>query len=462
MSSSVDAGDTAWMLMSSALVLFMTPGLAFFYGGLVNQKSVLNTMAMSFIAMAVISIQWFLVGYTFAFGRGNPGWGNFDFGGMNGVGQDPNADYAPTIPHQVFMVYQMMFAIITPPLMSGAIVDRMRFVPYTVFIVLWATLVYDPIVHWIWSGYTDTDGVMRLGWLRNLGIMDYAGGLVVHTSAGTGALVAAWFLGPRPQNRDAQPHNIPFVLLGAGMLWFGWFGFNAGSALSASGPAGVAFVNSQLAAAMAMLTWMILDYYYISKGKWSAMKMAEGCVIGLATVTPAAGFIHLYSALAFGFGGAVVIFLVAQFKHKKFPNNDDSLDVFCCHGVGGALGIFMLGFFASHAVNPSGNDGAFFGNARQLGVQILGIVVVTVHSMVLTFVILFCLKKTIGLTAEIPTASDSIDQIEHGQPGYVYDLVPIVKEETASPKKSRKEQKKEVNLAKTEVEMKDIKEIDDI
>src|SRR5438876_4092827 len=341
----ISAGDTAWVLAASALVLLMTDGLACFYSGRVRSKNSLNTMMMSIVAMGAIGVLWVVIGYSLAFAPGSPWLGGLSWVMFKGVGLDPNP-YAPTIPHQAHAVYQAMFAVITPALISGAIVERMRFRAYLGFLVLWSALVYAPLAHWVWGAG---------GWLQKMGALDFAGGTVVHVSAGVSALVAAWFLGPRRDFRrmPLSPHNVPLVLIGAGLLWFGWFGFNAGSALAANGLAALAFVNTNTAAAAAVLTWALLDS--TRTGKMTARGAATGAGVRRSGVTPAAGFVTPPAALAIG----VVCVLVSYFGIQRLSGSglDDSLDVFSCHGLAGVAGALLTGVFATKLANPPAMTG---------------------------------------------------------------------------------------------------------
>jgi len=404
----VDTGDTAFILLCAALVMLMTPGLAFFYGGMVRSKNVLGTLMQSFVAIAVISVQWILLGYTLAFGPDRGGFiGGFDFLGLAGVGLEPNPDYAGTIPHQAFMIYQCMFAVITPALITGAIAERMRFKAYLVFIILWATLVYDPIAHWVWAVG---------GYLRGMGALDFAGGTVVHISSGVSALVAAIVLGRRRGFPDdaMPPHNLPFTLLGAGLLWFGWFGFNAGSALSAGGLAVSAFVVTNTAAAAATLAWILMDW--IVKGRPTALGAASGAVAGLVAITPAAGFVSPLAAIAIGALGGIVCFSVVSFRAKT--GIDDSLDVFGVHGIGGTVGALLTGVFASTAVNPAGADGLLHGNPKLLGIQALAVLVTWVYSAVVTFVLLKVLDAVMGLRVSTDGEEAGLDVDQHRESAY--------------------------------------------
>jgi ammonium transporter, Amt family len=416
----IDSGDTAWLLTSSALVLLMTPGLAFFYGGLVRGKNALNTLMMSFIALGVIGIQWTVYGYSLAFSGGNPYLGGLAWLGLEGVGQAPNTDYSATIPHLAFMIFQMMFAIITPALISGAIVGRMKFKTYIVFIVLWATFVYDPVAHWVWSiwSVTGPDGksVTMKGFLGALGALDFAGGTVVHITAGVSALVAAIILGPRKGHGSAPmlPHNVPFVMLGAGLLWFGWFGFNAGSALAANGVATQAFVTTNIASAAAMCAWLLLEGIF---AKPSAVGGATGAVVGLVAITPAAGFVTPIGAIAIGAIAVVVCYIAVQLKKKT--SIDDSLDVFCCHGLGGITGAILTGVFCTKSVNAAGADGLLYGNPGQLLIQFEAVAASIAIAVVGTSVIMVALKFTMGLRPNEAAEMEGLDVAEHGEEAYI-------------------------------------------
>ena len=404
----VDKGDNAWMLTSSALVLMMTiPGLFLFYGGLVRSKNVLGTIMHSFIMVGVITIQWALWGYSVAFGPDVGGWfGSLAWVGLNGVGAEPNADYAATIPHQTFMIYQMMFAIITPALITGAFAERIKFSTFLVFIILWATFVYDPLAHWVW-------GVK--GWLREMGALDFAGGTVVHISSGASALVAAIMFGRRiGYGQEAMPpHNLPFSVIGAGLLWVGWFGFNAGSALAADGLATSAFVATHVATAAAALAWLAMDWM---RGKPTMLGAASGAVAGLVAITPAAGFVGPMSALIIGAVGGVLCSIACSLKPKF--GYDDSLDVVGVHGVGGTWGALATGLFASKAINAAGNDGLFFGNPGQLWTQFITVVVTIVFAMVATAVILAILKSIMGLRVSDEEERMGLDLTQHNERAY--------------------------------------------
>jgi Amt family ammonium transporter len=405
----IDKGDTAWILTSSALVLMMTiPGLFLFYGGLVRRKNVLGTIMHSFIIVALISIQWALWGYTLAFGVDINGIvGDLSWLGLRGVGAEPNADYAATIPHAAFMIFQMMFAVITPALITGAFAERIKFGSFLVFILLWATFIYDPLAHWVW-------GVK--GWMREMGALDFAGGTVVHISSGASALVAAMMCGKRIGylQEAMPPHNLPFSVIGAGLLWVGWFGFNAGSALAADGLATSAFVATHLAAAAAALSWLAMDW--ILRDKPTVLGAASGAVAGLVAITPGAGFVGPGSAILIGVVGGILCSMACSFKPKL--GYDDSLDVVGVHGVGGTWGALATGLFASKAINPAGNDGLFFGNPGQLWVQFVSVAATLVLAMVGTFILLSLVKAVMGLRVGVDEERMGLDLSQHNERAY--------------------------------------------
>jgi len=404
----IDTGDTAWMLVSTALVMLMTPGLAMFYGGMVRRKNVLATIMHSFIAIALISIQWILIGYSLSFGPDVKGViGSLSWAGLNNVGLLPNSDYAPTIPHMVFMVYQMMFAVITPALISGAFAERMKFSAFVIFVFAWTTLVYDPVAHWVWG---------TGGWLRNLGVLDFAGGIVVHATSGFSALAAALYIGKRKGflRESMPPHNLPITVLGAGLLWFGWFGFNAGSALSSGTLAASAFVATHTAAAAATLAWIATEWFH--RGKPTMFGAATGSIAGLATITPAAGFVAPLPALVIGVVAGIVCYFALNVKTKF--GYDDSLDAFGVHGVGGMLGTIMLGLFASLAVNAAGANGLLFGNSKQFFIQTAGVAIVAIFSFVMSFIILKVIGLVIGLRVNLDQETEGLDITQHGEAGY--------------------------------------------
>ncbi len=425
----VDTGDTAWMLTSAALVLLMTPGLAFFYGGLVRRKNALATIMQSFIIIGLITVQWVLWGYSLAFGPDIGGGllGGLSWIGLNGVGLDPNADYAPTIPHQAFMIFQMMFAVITPALITGAFAERMRFKAFVFFTLLWSTLVYAPIAHWVWS-CTGIDGAVSVagcagtpGFLRALGALDFAGGTVVHISSGVSALVAAIVLGKRLGfgEEPLEPHDGTMVVLGASLLWFGWFGFNAGSALGAGALATNAFVVTHVATAMAAITWMTVSWAH--KGSPSVLGAAAGAVAGLVAITPASGYVTAMGAIIIGLGAGVFCYwAVIGIKHSL--GVDDALDVFGVHGVGGTWGALATGLFATLAVNSAGGDGLFYGNPGQFVSQLIAVAVSWVWSGGITFVLLKLIDATIGLRVDAHEELAGLDASVHGEAAYAVEI----------------------------------------
>jgi ammonium transporter, Amt family len=400
----VNSGDTAWLLVCAALVMFMTPGLAFFYGGLVRSKNVVGTIMQSFIALGLVTVLWALIGYSLAFGPDKAGLiGGLDFLGLRGVGAAPST-YAPTVPATSFMVFQMMFAIITPALIAGAFAERMRFSGYLMFVGLWSILVYAPVTHWVWGGgFLGADG---------LGALDFAGGAVVHANAGAAALATAIYLGRRRGHGsdDMSPHNVPFVILGAGILWFGWFGFNAGSALTSGVLASSAFVNTQLGAAAALLGWIILER--VRTGKVTTIGAATGAVAGLATITPAAGYVPPMAAIAIGLAAGIVCYLAVGLKGRF--GYDDSLDVVGVHMVGGILGVMLTGVFASLAINAAGAAASL----AQVGKQAVLAGATVVFSFVVTMAILKVTDLTVGLRVSEEHEDVGLDASQHGEVGY--------------------------------------------
>ncbi len=404
----MNTGDTAFVLVSAALVMLMTPGLALFYGGMVRARNVLGTIMQSFILLGVVSLQWLLWGYSMAFGPDKLGIiGGFEWVGLRGVGLEPHALYGPTIPHQVFMIFQCMFAVITPALITGAFAERMRFGPFLIFSLIWATFVYNPLVHWIWGNG---------GWLARLGALDFAGGVPVHLSSGVAALSAAIIMGKRRGygTEDLKPHNLPMTILGAGLLWFGWFGFNAGSALSASTLAGSAFVATHIAGTTGALAWIGMEWKCI--GKATTLGAASGAVAGLATVTPASGFVGPLSAALIGVGAGVCCYLGIKMKNRF--GYDDSLDVVGIHGVGGVVGLLATGLFASKAVNPNGADGLLSGNVSQLGIQTVAILVTIIYVFAVSFGILKALDKIFGLRVQDHEEMSGLDLTQHDETAY--------------------------------------------
>ena len=372
----INQADTLFVLMSAAFVMLMTPGLAFFYGGMVRRKNILSVLMQCFVALCLLSLQWILFGYSLSFAPGNGFWGGLSWFGLNGVGAVPYAGYSATIPHQAFMVFQMMFAVITPALIIGAFAERMKFSAFLVFTLFWATFVYNPLCHWVWG-----EG----GWLKNLGVLDFAGGIVVHTSAGIAALVTTIVIGKRRNlEHTPSPHNLPFVVLGTALLWFGWYGFNAGSALAVNGIAVSAFIATNTAAAAAGLSWAFLEW--IRNGKPTVFGIVTGSIAGLATVTPASGFVSPISAIIIGVAAAIVCFIAVAVTKPRF-GYDDSLDAFGVHGVGGILGTLLTGVLASKVINPAGANGLFYGNSKQLLIQLIGVAVAVSYTFLATFVI---------------------------------------------------------------------------
>lgn len=404
MHAKIDSGDTAWLLVSTALVLLMTPALALFYGGMVQKKNVLATKMQSFVALPLVSLQWCMIGYTLAFGPTKGGViGGLDFAGLRGLAGEVHG----TVPTLLFVAFQMMFAVITPALVAGAVAERMKFSAYVVFVLAWSTLVYDPVAHWVWG-----DG----GWLAKQGALDFAGGTVVHLTAGASALVGALVLGKRhgyPQ-RKAVPHNLTMTLLGAGLLWFGWFGFNAGSSLAANGTAALAFLATHLGAAGGAAGWLAVETFH--RGKPTALGIASGLVAGLVAITPASGFVAPWAAVVIGIAsGGLCYFTVLK---KDAWGYDDSLDAFGVHGVGGFVGAILTGAFAEKALNDAGADGALFGNVKQLGVQIVACAASGLYAAVMTYGILRVIKATIGLRVAELDEREGLDLVLHGEEGY--------------------------------------------
>ncbi|QAT16583.1 ammonia channel protein [Candidatus Velamenicoccus archaeovorus] len=404
----MNAGDTAWVLMSSALVMLMTPGLAFFYGGMVRRKNILSILMQCFIILCVMSLQWVLFGYSLAFAPGNWFIGGLQWLGLNGVGQEPFVEYAATIPHMAFMIFQAMFAIITPALIIGAFAERMKFSAFVVFTLLWATLVYDPVCHWVW-------GVG--GWIRNLGALDFAGGTVVHINAGIAALVTALVIGRRRclDKNVPSPHNLPFVVLGTALLWFGWFGFNAGSALGANGLAANAFVVTNTAAAAAGLSWALIEWFRV--GKPTMFGVASGAVAGLVAITPAAGFVGVVPAVIIGLMVSVFCYLAAAIIKPKM-GYDDALDAFGVHCVGGIWGALATGLFASKAVNAAGADGLFFGGSGLFLKQLLAVGATLAYAVMVTFILYKIVDALLGIRIEEREEEIGLDLSQHHERAY--------------------------------------------
>lgn len=402
--TTIDSGDTAWMLVASALVLLMTPGLALFYGGMVRKKNVLATFMYSFYALALVTVQWVVCGYSLAFGRTHGGFiGGFDYALLHNVGVEPRG----TVPHLAFMAFQLKFAIITPALISGAFAERMKFSAYALFTLLWTTLVYDPVAHWTWG-----EG----GWLAKLGVLDFAGGTVVHWTAGLSALVAAIMIGKRLGygKEHFVPHNLTMTVTGGGLLWFGWFGFNAGSALAAGQSAALAFVTTHVAAGAAALAWSLAEWKH--RGRPTLLGIVSGLVAGLVAITPAAGFVSPSASLMIGFIAGVLCYGSVLMKEKL--GYDDSLDAWGIHGVGGMIGALLTGVFARKALNPAGNDGLLAGNPMLLAKQALGLLAAGAWAVVLTVVILKVVDKLVGLRVSEDDEHEGLDITQHGESGY--------------------------------------------
>ncbi len=407
--ASINTGDTAWLLVSTALVMFMTaPALALFYGGLVKKKNVLNILMQCFITLALVSVIWVVIGYSLTFGSNTliPGFiGGLDWVFLNNVGMTPSSAYAPTVPHLLFMIFQGMFAVITPALIIGAFAERMKFSSFLLFTIAWLFLVYFPVAHWVWA----TDG-----WLAKMGVLDFAGGIVVHISAGTAALVTSIVIGKRNYLKPTPPHNLPFTMIGAAMLWFGWFGFNAGSALAANGLAVHAFVVTNTSASVAVLVWMILDYFYAKSP--TMLGAATGAIAGLAAITPAAGFVDVKGAIIIGGVSSFLCFYMVVFVKGKF-GYDDALDAFGVHGIGGFIGTIATGLLATPVVQ-SAFSGAFYGNMNQLWSQSVGAVSVMLYTAVVTFVIYKLIDKTVGLRVTDQDEAIGLDVTQHNERGY--------------------------------------------
>ena len=404
----INTGDTAWLLMSSALVMLMTPGLALFYGGMVRRKNILSTIMMSFACLGLVGLLWVLYAYSLSFGTDHAGIiGGFNFLGLNNVGQDPSTVYATTVPHLAYMIFQAMFAVITVALFTGAIVERVKFSSLLVFCVLWLTIVYVPTAHWVWGSG---------GWLAKLGVLDFAGGTVVHINAGVSALALVFLLGRRrgfPQDA-MEPNNIPMVVLGAALLWFGWFGFNAGSALTSGGLASSAFVATNTAAAAAAFTWMIISWIH---KRPTVLGTVTGAVVGLVAITPAAGFVTPIAGIAIGAIASIISYYgMVLLKIKR--GVDDSLDVFACHGLGGMWGALATGIFATVSVNAAGADGAIMGNWMQVAKQLVGILCVGGFAFVATLGIGKLVDKVMGLRVNQVEETVGLDISQHGERAY--------------------------------------------
>jgi len=404
----INTGDTAWVLTCTGLVMLMTPGLAFFYGGMVRRKNILGVLMQCFTVLCILTLQWVLFGYSLSFSPGSKFIGSLSWFGLHGVGSAPYAAYGRGIPHEAFMIFQAMFAIITPALIIGAFAERMKFSAFLIFTILWATLVYDPVCHWIW-------GVG--GWLKDLGVIDFAGGAVVHINAGIAALVTALFIGKRIgyNKMPLPPHNLPFTVLGTALLWFGWFGFNAGSALSASGLAVHALVATHVAAATAGLTWALLEWIYT--GKPTVFGTVTGSIAGLATVTAASGYVDVLAAIIIGVLASLLCFVCVSMLKPRL-GYDDSLDAFGVHGAGGILGMLSTGFFASKAINPGGPEGALFGNPHQLLVQLVAVLAVVAYSLAATYILYRAVNLFVAVRVTTKDEILGLDLTQHNETAY--------------------------------------------
>lgn len=409
--SQIDKADTAWILVSAAMVLLMTHGLALFYGGMVRKKNVLGTIMHSFIAIAIVSVQWVVIGYSLAFGPDIKGIiGGLDWAFLRGVGLQPNPDYAGTVPHLAFMIYQAMFAVITPALISGALAERIKFSSFILFIILWSTVIYAPVAHWVWG---------KGGWLGSLGVLDFAGGIVVHVTSGLSALAAALYIGKRKgyPHDITPPHNLPLTVIGTGILWFGWFGFNAGSALTSGALSTVAFVTSHISAVAAVVTWVTIEW--LQHGKPTVFGAATASVAGLATITPAAGFVSPMSAMIIGVLAGSICYTALNLKPRL--GYDDSLDAFGVHGVGGFIGTVCVGIFASLAFNEHGANGLLLGNTKQFIVQIAAAAGVGIFSFVVTLILIKIVDiVTGGIRVNHENETEGLDVTQHGESGYYF------------------------------------------
>lgn len=402
--NNVSGADTAFIIICAALVMVMTPGVALFYGGMVRRKNVLGMLMQSFVVLGIATVIWLLYGYSLAFGPDiGHVIGSLKWAFLDGVGLEPDPTYSSTLPHQLYMAFQMMFAVLTPALITGAFAERFKFKAFIIFIAVWITIVYCPIAHWVWG---------QGGWIGNLGGLDFAGGLVVHIASGTSAFAAILVLGTRSgyKKEAMPPHNLPITFIGATILWIGWFGFNAGSALEASGLAVSAFVVTHIAAGAALLSWMIAEWLY--RGKPTVLGAVSGAVAGLVAITPAAGFVTPISALIIGFAGGIVCFLAVNLKERF--GYDDSLDVIGVHGVGGILGALLTGIFATTLVNPAGADGG----VELLKIQTISVVSTIAYSFIVSFIILKVIDKFVGIRVEHKEELQGLDLSQHGESGY--------------------------------------------
>lgn len=402
----MNTGDTAFMFLSTVLVMLMTPGLALFYSGMVKEKNVLSTTMHSYCCIAIVSIQWIIIGYSLAFGTDiSHLFGNLDWAFLNHVGFKPYAPYASTIPHNLFMMYQLMFAIITPALITGAIAERIKFPAFLAFVLLWTTLVYDPVAHWVWGNG---------GWIKNLGALDFAGGTVVHISSGVSGLVAAIYIGGRKMKKTS-PNNLPMTILGAGLLWFGWYGFNAGSALGLNSVAMTAFITTNTSAAAATIAWVACEWIVTKKA--TVLGAVTGAVVGLVSITPAAGFVTPASAIVIGAIGSLICYFAVSYLKPKFKY-DDALDAFGCHGIGGTWGSIATGIFATKAVNSAGANGLLYGNPSLVVTQFIATIATYAYSIVMTIIILKVISLVFKLRADDIEEESGLDISIHGEKGY--------------------------------------------
>lgn len=437
--ATIDTGNTAWVLSATALVMLMTPAIGLLYAGLYKQEHATNTILLSFVSLAVISVEWILFGYSFAFGPGSKGYGNYKWGVFHHVAAEPSGVYATKIPHILYAVFQNMFATMTPAFLSGAVVGRMKFGTYIVYIIAWTLVVYNCLAHWNWGAYIDPNTWISepLGWLAIRGTIDYAGGGVIHITSGFAALASAIILGKRDdyKKEPIHPHNMPLVAIGLTLLWVGWFGYTGGSAGAANGVASFALVNTQIAASVGMIFWLILENCFDKKT--SLVGAAYGAMAGLVAITPAAGYVWPWHSLIFGIFASAFGFLFSKLKFRL--RYDDPFDVFAIHGICGSVGMFMTGLFATSEVNPSIQGGAFYGDRIQLGYQMAGIVVAAAFSFVCTSLILWILKKTIGLRVTKRIEDTGLDLKYHGGPAYYFEE-PV--KETPQPEQQQLESAK--------------------
>jgi Amt family ammonium transporter len=453
--STLNGADNAWILFAGCIVFQMTPALALFYGGLTNTKNIINAIMMSMVCAGIVTLQWIIVGYTFAFGRGNSIWGDFSFAGLNGVGGEPNVDYGSNVSHLVFVFFQLMTAIITPALISGAVIERMKFSSYLIFVVVWTTLVYDPVAHWVWSGWNVSSGDEKnVGWLRWLGVIDFSGGIVIHLTAGISSFVATLLVGKRrntPQE-EIPANNIPLVWVGGGLLWFGWFGFNGGSAMASDSVAIQAVFNTQVSGATGLIFWMLLESIFNENHRPSSVGAVTGALAGLVTITPGAGYVTVGASVIFGIVGPGLSFLLTRFKKKLLY--DDALDVMAVHGLGGFSGSLLTGLFATTTINPHGANGLFYGRPVLLAIHLLACVVAAVYASAITAATLAILKFTHGIQVTESTEEAGLDHKYHREKAYkdleVKVKVNRKKKKTKKSPKSTTDKRKKTKNGKAE------------